>query len=203
MPDRGSKLPQVFDTPGVGLAVRQQVHDRVALQVDQGRSVAVTPAPCPIINGENARGGRRLAIIAGSTGHAQQRVGADRHGQPLGQALAGLTAERMGEVTLQIAQPLGPACGCGRNPGQAFGEGLTGAGGGQAAETSGLDLQRHWTALPGQVGKGALIAAVQPLRHLGAGGANGRGLMRAGCDDDVIGGGHDLHDGEAGGDQGQ
>ena len=167
------------------------------------RSVAVTPAPCPIINGEDARRGRRLAVIAGRTGHSQQRIGADRHGQPFGQVPAGLAAERMGKVTLQAAQPLRPACGCRCNPGQAFGEGLADAAGVQAAEPPSLDLQRHWTALPGQVGKGALIAAMKPLGHLAAGRANGRRLMRAGGDDDVIGGGHDPHDGEAGRDQGQ
>ena len=35
---------------------------------------------------------------------------------------------------------------------------------------------------------GAPVAAVKPMGHLGAGGTSGRGLMRAGCDDDVIGG---------------
>ncbi len=137
---------------GVGLPVRQQVDDLVALQVDQGRPVAVATAPGPVIDGEDARRGRRLAIIAGCAGHAQQRVGADRHGQPFGQAPAGLAAERMGEMALQVAQPPGPACGCRRNPGQALGEGLAGTGGVEAAEPPCLDLQRHWTALPGQVG---------------------------------------------------
>ena len=146
--------PGVLTKPsgqGVGLPVRQQVHDRVALQIDQGRPVAVTPAPSPVIDGKDARRGRRLAIIAGRTGHPQQRVGADRHGQPLGQAPAGLAAERMGEMTLQVAQPLRPPCGC-RRTGQALGEGLAGTGGVEAAEPPCLDLQRHGTALPGQVG---------------------------------------------------
>jgi len=193
------------EPPGQGFAlpVGQQVHEPIALQVDQGRPVAVATAPGPIINGEGARRGRRLAIIAGRAGHPQQRVGADRHGQPFGQAPAGLAAERMGEMALQVAQPLGPACGCRRDPGQALGEGLAGTGGVEAAEPPCLDLQRHWTALPGQVGKRALVAAMEPLERLGASGANGRQLTRARCDDDVIGGGHDLHDGEAGRDQGQ
>ena len=58
----------------------------------------------------------------------------------------------MGEMTLQVAQPLGPACGCRRNPGQALSEGLAVAGGVEAAEPPSLDLQFHRTALPGQVG---------------------------------------------------
>ncbi len=45
----------------------------------------------------------------------------------------------MGEMTLQVAQPLGPACGCRRNPGQALGEGLAGTGGVEAAESPCLD----------------------------------------------------------------
>ena len=44
---------------------------------------------------------------------------------------------------------------------------------------------------------------MEPLGHLGASGTDGRGLMRAGGDNDVIGGGHDLQDGEAGRDQGK
>ena len=66
-----------------------------------------------------------------------------------------------------------------------------------------LGQSRWCLVLPGQVGKGALVMAVKPPGHLGAGGANGRRLMRAGCDDDVIGGEHAPHDGEAGRDQGQ
>ena len=43
---------------------------------------------------------------------------------------------------------------------------------------------------------------MKPLRHPGAGGTSGRRLIRTGCDDDVIGGGHDTHDCEAGRDRG-
>ena len=131
---------------GVGLPVRQGVHDRVALQVNQGRPVAVATAPGPVINGEDARRERRLAIIAGRVGPPQQRVGADRHGQLFGQAPAGLAAQRMGEMTLQVAQPLRPACGCGRNPGQAPGEGFAGAGGGQARQDTTPSMERTVTA---------------------------------------------------------
>ena len=187
---------------GVGLPVRQQVHDLVALQVDQGRPVAVAPAPGPVIDGEDARRRRGPTVIAGLASHPQQRVGADRHGQPLGQAPARLAAERMGKMTLQVAQPPSPARSH-RRTDQALGEGLAGAGWGEAAKTPSNDLQRYWTALPGQIGKDALVAAMEPLRHLGAGGTRGRRLIRAGCDDDVIGGGHDPHDCEAGRDQGQ
>jgi len=63
--------PGVLTKPsgqGFGLPVGQQVQDLVALQVDQGRPVAVATAPGPVIDGADARRGRRLAIIAGRAG---------------------------------------------------------------------------------------------------------------------------------------
>jgi hypothetical protein len=67
-------------------------------------------------------------------------------------------------MTLQVAEAHGPANCRRRGVGEALGEGLTRAGRVQATEPSGLDAQRHRPALPGQVGEGALVAAVHPAR---------------------------------------
>ena len=39
---------------GFGLAIRQQVHDGVALEVHQHRSVAVTTTPGPVVDAQHA-----------------------------------------------------------------------------------------------------------------------------------------------------
>lgn len=95
--------PGVLTQPpgqGLGLPVRQEIDHRIALQVDQDGPVAATPAPCPVIDGKDARGGRRLVVVASLACHPQQRVRTDRHGQPLGQALAGLAAQRQSQAAL-------------------------------------------------------------------------------------------------------
>ena len=76
----------------VGLAVGQEVNHRVALQINEDRAVAMTAAPCPIVNGKDTRGVRRLSISAGLAHQPQQRVRAGRHSQSLSQAHAGFAA---------------------------------------------------------------------------------------------------------------
>ena len=163
---------------GLGLPVRQEVDHRVALQVDQDGPVATAAAPCPVIDGQDARRGRRPIVVASLACHAQQRVRADRHRQPLGQTLAGLAAERQSQAALQAAQALGPPCGGWCNTGQALGEGLAGAGRIKAAEASRLDAQQRRAALPRQIAQEPLVVAVDAARDRAAAGARGRRGLR-------------------------
>ena len=174
---------------GLGLPVRQEVDHCVALQVDQDGPVAAAPAPCPVIDGQDARSGWRLVVVSGLARHAQQRVRADRHGQPLGQALAGLAAEGQSQAALQAAQALGPPCGEGCNTRQALGEGLAGAGRIKATEPPHLDAQQRRAALPRQVAQEALVIAVDAARDRAAVGTRGHCGLRLGDDGDALGGG--------------
>ena len=66
-----------------------------------------------------------------------------------------------------------------------------------------MDAQSDWSALPGQVAKVALVAAVNAVGQCAAVGAGGCGSARLRNDDDAIKGGQDLHDGQARRGQGQ
>ena len=72
----------------VTLAVGQQVDRPVALQIDDDRAVALAPPPGPVIDADDAR--RRCWFNRHGPDQAQQRVAADRHGEPVGQAGAAL-----------------------------------------------------------------------------------------------------------------
>ena len=187
----------------LGPPVGQQIHDPVALEVDEHRPVAVAAAPRPIIHREHARRWRGLGAALGRADHAPQRVGAGGHGQALGQACSGFAAEREAEVTLQGAEPAGAPRAGGSDIPQAFGEGLPGAGRVEAAEPACLDAQHHRAALPGQVAQGALVMAVDAAGRPPAGGASSHRRARGGDDGDAVGGRQDLHDGQARREQGQ
>ncbi len=157
----------------------------------------------PVIDGQDARRGRRLVVVSGLACHAQQRVRADRHRQPTGQALAGFAAKRQSQAALQAAQALGPPSGERCNTGQALSEGLAEAGRTKATEPPRLDQQRHWTALLRQIAQEPLVVAVDATRDRAAAGARGRRGLRLGDDGDALGGGQDRHNGQARRDQGQ
>jgi len=145
----------------------------------------------------------RLVAVSGRACHPQQRVRADRHGQAFGQALACLAAQRQPEVALQVAQPLGPACGGRCGAGQAFGKALPRAGQVQAAKPPRMDVQRYRPTLPGQAGQQAATPAMRTLRHHPAIRIRSRGLTGAGHDGDVAGVRQDLVGHQAGRDQRQ
>ena len=147
----------------LGQAIGQQIDDLVPLQIDEDRSVAAAASPRPVVDCEHARRGRRLGRSLGyAHGHAQQRVGAGGHGEPLSQFCSGFAAECEAEVALQVAQPLGPACGGGSGAGQALGKGPSRASRVQAAKPARPHMKPYRPALPGQVAERALVAAVNP-----------------------------------------
>jgi hypothetical protein len=75
----------------LGLAIRQQVDDPVALEVDENGSIAAGAAPRPLINTKNPR--CRCRLRRSLPDQAEQGVGARRQGQPAGEPCAGLAAE--------------------------------------------------------------------------------------------------------------
>ena len=138
-----------------------QVNDGTAFQVNEDRSVTLPSFPCPIIHPKHARrrsGRRRRA----TTDEAEQGGAAHGRADPLGQARAGLAAQRQANVVLEAAQtgcPLGIRPG---NTGQALGEDALRAPGPAAAQPAHLHLDLHAAALPRQICQPAGVAAVQP-----------------------------------------
>jgi hypothetical protein len=153
----------VLPQPGgqrFGLPVCQEVHNLVALQVDQDGAVAVAAAPSPIINGKNSRRRRRRLAGDGRCRHTQQRIGADRHGKPLSKSCSGFAAKRERHMTLQTAEPLRATS---RNEGhivEALGECSAGTGGIHAPEPPGSDLDRHRPTLPRQIAQLSQVTAM-------------------------------------------
>ena len=152
----------------LGLTVRQQVHDLVAFEVDEDSAVAMTSPPRPIIDTKHFRRWWRCLGDHGLGGHAQQRIGAGRNGEPLCQSSGGLTAERKSDVTLQIAEPGRPACRRGCNRPQPFSERLSGACGVQASKPPCRDPDRGRAPLPRQIAKHAGVIAMQAPRRQAA-----------------------------------
>lgn len=83
---------------GLGLPIRQQVDDLVALEIDQGGAVAVAAPERPVVDAQHP--GWRSNHRGLAHHQAQQRVRADRHGEPLGQPSAGLAAGDQADLTL-------------------------------------------------------------------------------------------------------
>ena len=176
----------------LGPPVRQQVEHAVAFEVDQHRSVAVAAAPGPFVDRQHPHRRPRLRRGAGASCHAQQRIGADRHGQARGEAGTELAADSEAEMALQVAQPLGPPGGGRRGVGKPLGEGPPRTGRREAAEPARLNTQQHLAPLPGQVTKSAIVPAVNVRGWRGAGRAGGAGLTRRDDDGEMVGGRQDL-----------
>jgi hypothetical protein len=183
---------------GFGLAIGQQVEHGIALQIHNDRSVAAPTAPGPVVDSDDPRGRWWLSIPAGLAHKPQQRVRAGGHGQPVGQTHAGLPAERQSKMALQAAQPFGPACGGKCGAGQALGKGLLEAAQVKAAEPTRLHVQRHGPALPRQVAERAPVSAMDASGRMGAGRTRRTVLPWASQDGDVVRGGQDLIDHQAG-----
>jgi hypothetical protein len=144
----------------VSLPIRQQVDHRIAFQIDQNSSIPAAPAPGPVVNRQDARNGRLVSAAAGAFHQPQQRIGADRHGQPLGQTPTSLAAQRQSEMTLELAQALGALCEGPGSIGQRLGKGLSDAGRIETTKTAHLHAQHHRLTLARQIAERALITAV-------------------------------------------
>ena len=141
-------------------AVGQEVEHPVPLQVNEDGPVAVTAPPGPIIDSEHARGRTWHRRGVSTARHPQQRVRASGDGQPRRKAGAGLSAADEAEMALQITQPARPARRRLCRLAEALGKGSTQAGRVQAPEASDTNAQHHWTTLPRQVAKRAIVPAV-------------------------------------------
>jgi hypothetical protein len=85
-----------------GLGIRQKIDNRVAFQIDKDCPLAASAPPRPVIDGKHARDRPRLGNTLDSLHQPQQRVRADRHGQPLGQTHSDFAAQRQSKMTLQV-----------------------------------------------------------------------------------------------------
>ena len=179
-----------------GLAVRQQVDDFVAFQVDQDGSV-VRPRRHAQSSTASTRGVGGRGATARWT--SRSRVsGLDRHGQPPGEAGGGLAAESETESALDARQPRGSARRAGRDEPQRLGKGLARTAGIATAETAHPDQEHGRTPLPGQVHQPALVVGVDAGGGLvAAGTGRGRGPKRS-DDGDLVGRRYDPLHREAG-----
>ena len=145
----------------------QEVHDLVALQVDQHRAVAVAPLPGPLVDPQHPRrragGGHHLAQ------HAEQGVGADRQPQAVRQPGARLAAEGRGHLEQQGGGGRRPPGGAGQGRPEGLRERPPRAGGGGAAEPTHGQGHAGRGGPPGDVQRPAGVAVV----HLSGDGAAG------------------------------
>lgn len=143
---------------GVGLAVGQQVDGAVALEIDDDGAVALATTPCPIIDPDDARRWGRLH------GHrpnqAQQRVAADRHGEPGGQPGTGFSARAQRDIALRLGEPAGSPNPGRCHGGQAFGEDAARAIHGHTPEPADLKVEFTHATLPGTVAQATAVPAV-------------------------------------------
>ena len=133
----------------------------MTFQVDENRAVALAATSRPVVHPEHARWRGRHRGCA-TTDKAEQGRAAHGRADPLGQACAGLAAQRQADVVLQAAQARCPLSIRPGNGGQALGEDAVRAAKPSAAQPAHLHLNLHAAALPGQVRQPAGVAAVQP-----------------------------------------
>jgi hypothetical protein len=93
---------------GLAAAFGQEINDAPTLQVADDGAVALAAAPSPFIDADYPR--RRVGFQLSGPDQPQQRVAADRHGQPLCQARSGFAAQGKADVALDAAQARGSAC---------------------------------------------------------------------------------------------
>ena len=74
------------------LPVRQEIDDLARLEITQDRPVTLALAPSEVVDADNLHAGRRWRRAPAQD--AQQRVGADRHAQPIGKPFARAAAKR-------------------------------------------------------------------------------------------------------------
>lgn len=186
---------------GVSLAVGQQVDRTIALKIDQNGAVTLAAAPRPVVDADDARcWDRRHRLRPDQT---QQRVAADRHGEPGGQPGAGIPARTQGDGALRLGKPAGAPDPRRRNGGQAFGEDAARAIRCRAAEAADLQTQFTDPTLPGQVTQATVVTAMDATRWSAAQRTGRRGSTDMGCHHDTIGVECDLIDNEAGRQQGK
>lgn len=105
---------------GVGLTVGQKVNRAVALEIDKEGAVTLAAAPSPVVDADDTWcWDRRHRLRPDQT---QQRIAADRHGEPGGQPGAGIPAHAQRDGALRLGKPLGAPGSRGRYRGQRFSE---------------------------------------------------------------------------------
>jgi len=183
------------------LAARQNVDGAVALQIDDELAAALSSTPSPVVDADDAR--RRRRRQRRRPDQAQQRVAADRHGQPRRQAGTGLTACAESDAALCLGETGGAPHPRQDHCWQVLGKDAARALGGRAPEAPDLQVELADTALPRQVAEAADVSAVDTARRPPAKGA--RASRAAGTDGngDAIRINNQPVDDEAGRKQGQ
>ena len=148
-----------------GLAIRQQVDHPVPLQIADQRAVTLTTPPRPVINADDARFAAR-GLLRGGPNAAQEGILADRQQEPPGERLRGTSAKSKAEVPDQALEARGASC---VRPGNNGREPLREDPGRTvrhaASKAANQQDQRHRSAMRGQIGRLALIPAVDMARN--------------------------------------
>lgn len=163
--DLGPGMPTKPCCEGLGLAVRQEVHNLVTLQVDEDGALAVCSSPGAIIHPKKLQCRRQCLGDHRFGGHAQQRVRIGRDGKPLCQPRGGLTAKSKCDVTLGISQPRRSACPYCCDQTKALREDLSGTCRVQASEAPRRDPDGGRPSLPRKIAERARIVAMETSRR--------------------------------------
>ena len=153
---------------GRGFAIRQQVDGAAPFEVDEDRAEGRRPAKGEIIDTEDA--GCRPEVRRGGLDATEQGVGTGWHRQPSRQSRAPFAAERESDRELRLAEAL-RRLGVGGDGRQTLGEGPLRAPRVGAPEAPEVDADADVSTLPGEVGNGADIPAMDPVRSHVASGA--------------------------------
>jgi hypothetical protein len=150
----------------VGVAVRQQVEGPPALQIDDDGAEAATAAPGELVHahGLGLRAGRQRR----GADETEERRPADRQSQGGCQVGTGGPAERQPDPSQRVAQPVGPPRVAVHELRQLLGKDALRAGGVTADKPTHAHPEPDRCAAPREVGDGAVVAAVDPMRTMPA-----------------------------------
>jgi hypothetical protein len=142
----------------IRIAVGQEIDDIAPLQVDDDRAVATSFAPRPVVDANDPeRWHRRIVALLDAP---EERIGAGRHGEPMGKARASLAAQGKADRMMSLAKPEGCTSARFGEPGEVLSEDPSRALRFEAPETSDLNLQSDGQAEARQVSEPTGIPAV-------------------------------------------
>jgi hypothetical protein len=145
-------LRPVLEPGGAGIsrALGQQIHDPVALEVDQDGAVGLAAAQAPIVDTDHGASGRGRHRSPPNLPHEGIRAGGPaEHRQEPGSRS---TADREADRTRPGDKPLGASCLGSEEAGKALGEDVAGAGRLVTEEPADGQLEMKGHAMPRYVG---------------------------------------------------
>jgi len=149
----------------LGRAVRQQVHEAMALEVAEKRAVAMAAPPGPVVDAEDAWwwvGAREWTGLH----QPEDRLPADAHAQVVGQTCAGLTAQRQADALQRCPEALGQPGARAGKIGEALGENAPRTLQRTTDIATDADVQDQRRPTPGQIAQCPFVGAMDTVRAL-------------------------------------